>query len=403
MSASGRVAYLVIPHLAVAVERREHPRLAEQPLVIASEHYPARVMDCSLEALAEGVRPGVSVRHAERLCPEAIFLPPRLSLYRQTAATATALLDSQLPAVEPAQPGAAYLDLSGIDQDVEAKRICRRQSALIADELRLEATVGVAANKFSAEIASLCLGLNRVLVLTSGTERSFLSRFPVAYLPITDETRRRLNLFGLRQLGQFACLPSRAVLQQFGWEGQLAHRLARGQDDRPVIPGHRERSEMAAWEFEPSIDNLQPLIAAATHLMGLLSDRLARVFLRAGQLDLQVTCVDGASLVSGRRLAEPTADAGRLTRLSETLLGGLSYHDPVSDLVLTLSNLTSPSVHQLSLWSNSQEMEADAHLARLAVRYGRHCFRRAVLVDPENRLAAKRFVLTEWPGSTGNE
>lgn len=406
LSAFGRVAYLIIPHLPVAVERRERPRLAAGPLVIANAPHggtTAQVMDCSDEALDEGVRPGMRLGQAERLCPEALFLPPRLDLYRAAAATLFEVLTGHLPAVEQAQPGAAYLGLAGLESDdVEALALCQQQSEAVTRELRLASTAGVAANKFTAEVASLSIGLNRALVLAAGTERSFLSDFSVALLPIGEETRRRLHLFGLRQLGQFARLPAASVLAQFGWEGQRAHRLARGQDDRPLIPGRSERNEVADREFEPPLDNLETLVAVAGQLVAELCDRLAPDFLQANQLDLHVTCADGSLITAQRILAEPTADAGRLGRLADILLRPLHYPDRISDLAIILSGLSAPSLHQLSLWHTPQQVEAEAYLRRLAVRYGESCFRRGMLVDPEHRLAARRFRMTNTEGRRMN-
>lgn len=404
-----RIAYLVIPHLPVAVERRERPRLAEQPVVIAAAQRLAgatQVLDCSAEAMAEGVHPGMPIGQAERVCPEATFLAPRLDLYRAAAAGLFDLLRSQAPAVEQAQPGGLYLGLAGLEhRDDEALVLCSQQSERINHELRLATTVGVAVNKFTAEVASLCIGLNRVLVLSVGTEREFLSDFPVTLLPVETEMRRRLELFGLRRLGQFAGLPPAAVLAQFGWEGQAAHRLARGQDDRPLIPGQGEHTATAHREFEPPLDSLEPLVAAAGRLVADLAGRLAPAFLRASQLDVQIACADGALLDAHRILAEPTADAGRLARLVEVLIRSMSYAERVSDLTLTLGGLSAPSLHQLSLFGSpggasrhrsAQEDAAEAYLTRLAERYGPHCFQRATLVDPDHRLAARRFVQADF-------
>ena len=133
------------------------------------------------------------------------------------------LLHGQAPAVEQAQPGGIYFGLAGLEQrDEDALTLCCQQSEMIYRELQLATTVGVAVNKFTAEVASLCIGLNRVLVLSAGTEREFLGDFPVTLLPVEEETQRRLQLFGLRRLDQFARLPPAAVLAQFGWEEQRA-------------------------------------------------------------------------------------------------------------------------------------------------------------------------------------
>ena len=391
LSIPGRLAYLVIPHLPVAVERRERPRLVNRPVIVASAA--DQVLDCSSEAIVDRVRPGLPLRQAEQLCPEGIFLPPRLDLYRAVATELFALLSSQLSSVEQAQPGGLYLGLAGLEQqDTDALAICRQQGEAIARELRLAATAGVAANKFTAEAASLSIGLNRALVLTPGTERDFLQDFPVTLLPVNTEVHRRLHLFGLRRLGQFAHLPQAAVLAQFGWEGQQAQRLARGQDDRPLIPGRSEHSETIGTEFEPALDNLDTLIAAAEQLAGQLAQRLTPEFLRADRIDLRVDCDDGTQISAQRFLAEPTADAGRLGRVVEALLRSQRYPDRITHLHLTLSGLQAPSVHQLCLWHNPQEEAAQTRLKQLAVRYGHGCFQRGVLVDPEQRLAERRFV-----------
>jgi len=397
LTRAGRLAYLIIPHLPVAVERRERPRLAGQPLVVAGAGPGTNttVLDCSGEAAQEGVQPGMGLARAERLCPEAIFLPPRLDLYRAVAMHLFDLLRSQVPAVEQAQPGGLYLGLDGLEgRDAEALVLCRQQGEAVLQELGLAATAGIAGDKFSAEVASLCIGPNRALVLTSGTERDFLGDFPVELLPVDREMQRRLRLFGLLRLGQFARLPPAAVLAQFGWAGHRAQRLARGQDDRPLIPGRSERSETASREFDPPLDNLETLVAAAGRQVDGLARRLAAEFLRAGQVDVRVACIDGQQQVSRRILAEPTADAARLARLAEALLRPLAYSDRVGELTLVLGELSAPSLHQLSLWHDPQQEAAEAQLARLASRYGEDCFRHGVLVDPDHRLAGRRFVMS---------
>ncbi|MEZ4767205.1 MAG: hypothetical protein R2844_02120 [Caldilineales bacterium] len=366
----GRVAYLAVPRFPVAVERRERPHLARRPVVLVNDvrltGAGSTVLDCSREALADGVQPGMALSRAEHLCPEATFLPARLNLYRSAALALFQLLNGQMPAVEQAQPGGLYLDLRGLEgRDAEAMTICHGQCDAILRELRLEATAGVAVNKFSAEAASLSIGPNRILALAAGTERAFLAGFPVSVLPVSEEARRRLHLFGLRRLAQFARLPPAAVLAQFGWEGERAHRLARGQDNRLVSPGQSERSEQAGQQFDPPLDNLETLAAAAVRLVERLAHRLETAFLRAGRLALEVSCADGALLTAERILADATADRGRLARLAETLLRSLRYSDRAEALEVTLADLSAPSMHQLSLWHNPQEQEAEDHLRRL--------------------------------------
>lgn len=395
-----RIAYLVVPHFLAAVEQRERPHLAHRPVIVAGAPLagaPATVLDCSRAAWMAGIQPGMALGRAEHLCPEAAFLPPRLDLYRSVAASLFALLHGQAPAVEQAHPGGLYLDLNGVEpSDAGIMALCHRQSEAIAQDLRLETATGVAANKFCAEAAALSIGLNRVLVLAAGTERAFLGDFPVSILPLGEELQRRVQLFGLARLEQFARLPPAAVLAQFGWEGQRAHRLARGLDDRLVIPGQGERSEQAARQFDPPLDNLETLIAASGQAVRRLARRIDAVLLRAGRLAVEISCADGARLAAERILPEPTADPGRLARLAETLLRSLRYPDRVEALAVTLSDLSAPSIRQLSLWQSQQEQDAAACLEQLEARYGPGCFQRSVLVAPDHPLAGRRYAITSW-------
>ncbi|MFZ2358500.1 MAG: hypothetical protein WA040_04080, partial [Anaerolineae bacterium] len=79
-----------------------------------------------------------------------------------------------------------------------------------------------------------------------------------------------------------------------------------------------------------------------------------------------------------------------------TLLRPLPYSDRIEALAVTLSDLSAPSLHQLSLWHDPQEQAAEAHLRRLAARYGPGCFQRSALVAPEHRLAGRRYVMVDW-------
>ncbi len=164
-----RVACVVVPHFAVEVERLRDPSLRGRPVVVggAPEERKA-VVDCSAEALARGVRPGMTLREALSRCAEAAFVEARPERYQATTlAMVTGLLELS-PLVEPAEPGVIYV---GIDSNFPVPKKQRRAAAPEADAMEarlaetiaavveaasgLEIRVGVADGKFAAYVAAV--------------------------------------------------------------------------------------------------------------------------------------------------------------------------------------------------------------------------------------------------------
>ena len=109
-----RIACVYINHFAVQVETREQPDLSGKPLIIGGfPHERKSVIDCSPVADRCHIHPGVSLRQAHHLCPEAIFLPLNEELYHQAFEEVLSILDGFSPAVEATYAGKAFLDISG--------------------------------------------------------------------------------------------------------------------------------------------------------------------------------------------------------------------------------------------------------------------------------------------------
>lgn len=104
-----RIACVFIPSYAVAIERRTDPRQVEQPLVVYDRK---AVLDASPEAA--GVRRGLPLRQAKALCPHAVFVEANHTLYREVTEVMLDALESVAPCIEPAEPGAAYADVLGL-------------------------------------------------------------------------------------------------------------------------------------------------------------------------------------------------------------------------------------------------------------------------------------------------
>ena len=267
-----KVICALIEHFAAAVEIRDNRGLSSQPVVIGGfPHERKPVFDCSIAAARFGIVPGLSLREAYHLCPNAIFLPSGRAKYTEAFDNVLAVLYHFSPTVEPSDLGKAFLDASGLEYLFGAEEeLVRRVASEVCRQTSLLSKVGLASNKFVADVAATCASAEEPLVVSKGEEREFLAPLPVRLLPLSDETKKRLDLLGLHTLGQIASLPLDALVSQFGQEGLLAHQLARGMDESRLMP--RPRPMIVEDEFAPH----NPLVTAETLLgaIGLLLDRL---------------------------------------------------------------------------------------------------------------------------------
>src|SRR5690606_32454176 len=131
------------------------------------------------------------------------------------------------------QAATCYADLGrlAIEDALAAAHTVHR---LVAAHFELPAALGLATGRFTARVAVAALRPGEHAVVTPGEEARFLAPFPTSLLPVDGETLRQLHLLGLRTLGQLAALPSAALLERFGQQGPLMHRLACGRDTSRV-------------------------------------------------------------------------------------------------------------------------------------------------------------------------
>ncbi len=228
-----------------AVEVRERPALAGKPLIIGGRGRRGVVATCSYEARRFGVRSAMPSVTAERLCPRAVWLPPRMDLYARVSRRIRRLLDDFTPVVEPVSIDEAFLDLTGVVPDLEGGRTAAaRLKTAILDAERLTASVGVAPNKFLAKVASDLEKPDGLVVLPIAELPDRLWPLPVERLwGIGPKTAPLLRRAGLLTIGDVLRAPESTLAERVGAPAASHLRaLAAGEDDRSVVPHHEAKS-----------------------------------------------------------------------------------------------------------------------------------------------------------------
>jgi nucleotidyltransferase/DNA polymerase involved in DNA repair len=396
------IACLVVPHFATAIERRKDPSLAGVPLVIGGLAWePGKVYAVSGEAARVGVRPGMSLRQAQVVCPEAHFMPTARTRYERAFEELLEVLASFTSRIEPGTPqsSATYLDLGSLTW-AEAIESVQGIGQAVRQQTHLAPALGLAGAKFPAQVAATAARPNEALLIAPGHEAAFLAPLSVNYLPLNAETARRLRLLGIRSLGQLAALPAGAALLQFGAEGRLLHQLAQGCDHWPILPHPPGATERVTRQLDGPVADWAILTAVARALAGELAARLQANGQAGRELWVIVHLEDGTTREEGGALRRPASGAEDLARALAHRLARVEYTCGVVGLEVVLANLVPATGQQLDLFvhQTGQASRLGDVLKNLIARYGADCFYQASLADRQARLPEQRFRLREVAG-----
>jgi nucleotidyltransferase/DNA polymerase involved in DNA repair len=393
------IACVVIPHFALRVALLDRPELDGAPLVLGPpQGERPLVHDATPEAAASGVRPGLGLREAIALCPDAVILSPHPVRENAAAERVVAGLETLSPAVEIdlEQPGCYAVDLTGLERLLGPPRLAAERLLATVPAL-LRPRAGVAPNKFTARVAAYQSAPGSVQVVNAATMPVFLATAPVGLLPLPADKRRRMERLGLRTLGDLAALPPAAVQARFGAEGRRAWELARGNDPEPVRARSQPEIVTESLTLPAPATSRETLLIAITRLVLRAFDRAALQNRHVRQARLRASLESGQAWEQVTILREP----GGHKRLIEALgyrVQTLSLSGPVEALTLEISGLIDATSRQELLPGfNSrrpwQLAEASRHLKQ---RFGTSGLYRVAEVEPWSRLPERRQALIAY-------
>lgn len=266
-----RIGYLHVAHLPLQRLRATRPALRETPLLIGE----TVVLDASADCRAAGVFPGMALRTARDLCPEAqVWSSDRLADRGAHEAT-LALLEEIAPGVEPDGADSAWFDASEFrGSPATAARLAQTLLDQLAARHRLRGRVALGPGKFVTRLAAHRLRDGETLALAPDGVAAYLAPLPVTDLPLRPLALGRLQRLGIATLGAFAALPAEEVPARFGREASPAHTLARGHDDAPLRPRPQPASRVRTRAFEPAVESHEALGAVARRLVAELGAAL---------------------------------------------------------------------------------------------------------------------------------
>lgn len=263
-AASRKILHVDMDAFYASVEQRDDPTLRGRPVVVAWRGARSVVCAASYEARKFGVRSAMPAVRAERLCPQAVFVPPDFARYKAVSRQVREIFARHTDLIEPLSLDEAYLDVTttrtGLDTATATAQAIR---AAIREETQLTASAGVAPNKFVAKIASDWRKPDGLFVVRPHQVEAFLAPLPVGRLPgVGKVSEARLAELGIATVADLRMLASTELELHFGRWGRRLHELAFGIDDNPVQPERPTLQISSEDTFERDL----PLAELAPHI-----------------------------------------------------------------------------------------------------------------------------------------
>jgi DNA polymerase-4 len=391
-----------------SVEVLEDPSLAGKPLVVGGSGRRGVVAAASYEARVYGVRSAMPSAQARRLCPHAVFVPGRYDRYTGYSERIHEIFESYTPLVEGIALDEAFLDVTGARRLFGAgENVAQQIRQRVRDDVGLSASVGVAASKFVAKLASeaakptaLPAGITPgrgVVVVPPGEELAFLHPMEVnALWGVGPATWTRLRRLGVTTIGDLARVPVQTLEAAVGRShGRHLHELAWGRDPRPVEADREIKSVSHEETYAFDLDDPDRLHHEVVRMADAVAARLRAAGLAGRTVTLKVRYGDFRTITRSQTVPTPIDDGFAIAGLGSALLDQVEPGEGVRLLGVSISNLVHGEARQLSLMLDGNGDRPTRALDEVRARFGENALGPAVLLDG-NTLRVKRRGDTQW-------
>lgn len=372
----------------VSVELLSAPRLRGKPVIVGFPSGRSVVLSASYEARAFGVRSAMPMAAAMRLCPTAVVVEPRHSRYSEVSRQLMAIFSSITDLVEPLSVDEAFLDVAGAMRRLGPPRtIGEHIRARVHDELGITASVGIAATKFVAKIASTRSKPDGLLLIPKEETVAYLHTLPVnALWGVGAKTVEALARLGIHTVADVAATPVQALQRVLGKSGEQVHRLAWGTDPRKVTPVRVEKSIGAEETFAEDTGDDAQLKRELLRLAHRTAARLREAGLLSRTVALKLRYADFSTISRSRTLSSPVDSAQLLYATAVGLLDGLGPR-PMSVRLIGLRaeqlENAGQTAMQLSLDRRDDNWRAaEQALDKVSAKFGRQSLLPASLIRP---------------------
>ncbi len=368
-----------------SVEERDRPELKGKPLIVGGTQGRGVVAAASYAVRRFGVRSAMPMREALRLCPQAICVQPRMARYQEASAEVFAIFRAFTPLVQGLSLDEAFLDVTASrrllgDGEAIGAEIRRRIRAATG----LSASVGIAANKLLAKIASDLAKPDGMFRIGPENLHDVLDALPIERLyGVGPKSLPAVQTAGIRTVGDAARAGDAVLWRAFGRHGHAMRSLARGIDERPVVADREEKTISAEQTFSTDIQDGAELERRLTALADRTAARLRAHGLAAARISVKIRRADFKTYTRQCALGHPTRDTGVILAAARALLADWRAEQPHAALRLLgvgTGELCTPRQGDLFSAETPEDARLDAAVDGIRHRFGSSVLTRASLL-----------------------
>ncbi len=383
MAVSRAILHVDMDAFFASIAMLDDPSLCGKAVLTGGTGPRSVVTTASYEARRYGCRSAMPMSTALRLCPHAIVVQVPGERIREMSRRVLAILEQWAPLVEPISVDEAFLDVTGMDRLAgEPARIAARIKRRIRDELGLTASVGVAFNKFLAKLAS---GLNKpdgLTVIDPANVDKILLPLPVERLwGVGPATLTRMHRLGIRTVADLRAMSAERLSRHFGGAGEHYHRLARGRDDRPVVPDSQAKSLGQEQTFPEDVGDAEHVRGVLLGQVEHVARRLRRHNRLARGVSIKIRFGRFETITRSTTLAAATDVTGELWQAAAGLYDAWAQRSfvPVRLIGVAAERLADVTAQQAGLFQDEQQEKRkrlDVAMDQVIHRFGDGSIRR---------------------------
>ena len=292
-----------------SIEQLDHPEYKGHPVIVGGLSSRGVVATCSYEARKFGVHSAMPISRAKKLCPDGIYVYPRMDRYKEVSHQIFSIMKEFTPYIEPLSIDEAFLEVSGMSTMYSGpKALGRAIKDRVFEETGLIISAGLAPNKFLAKLASDLDKPDGLVVIPYGREKEILAPLPIKRIwGVGPHTEKRLKAGGFYLMRHIQALPDeRSLIPIVGNQARRIWELANGIDDRPVETDRKIQSIGAEETYEEDLTDGSTIELEFRYFANRLSKRLRKRNLLGHTVSIKVRYDDFTTVSRQKRLDTPS-------------------------------------------------------------------------------------------------
>lgn len=367
-----------------SVEQLDHPEYTGKPVIVGADPKAGKgrgvVAACSYEARKFGVHSALPISRAWKLCPEGVYVRPRMERYAEVSRQVMEVFRRYTDLVEPLSIDEAFLDITG---SIALLGSPEQIAAAVKKEIRkatgLNASVGLAPNKFLAKIASDLKKPDAFVVVAGHEVEQFLHDLPVSRLwGVGPKTEHRLREMGFTTIGDVAAASRDSLVRSLGGLGEHLFQLSHGKDDRPVEPNGEPKSIGNETTFEEDTGDRELLLRTILELSDHVAERLRKDGCRARRVTLKLRYSDFETHTRQHSLNKFILTGNEITQVARTLFASFPLKKKIRLIGVSAGDLHRDGAdpQQLSLFGGPKNEKLSHTVDELKQKFGSDALRR---------------------------